>query len=155
MPITFACPNPDCGKRYTVPDDAAGRRTTCTACGMKMQVPAAAKGPPPDDEFEERPPLRRRSERDRDDFDDDLGDAPRPLARARGDKPSRGGFMDFVLFKFLIAPRILILLYWVLVVLIILGGLGFMVISFFSGDFVRILIGIFGGLLIMIIYPVL
>ncbi len=159
MPITFMCPNPDCGKSYTVPDEAAGRKTTCTRCGMRLQVPAASKGPPPPpdhDEIEERPRSRRRAD-DYDDADIDVEaeDGARSVARrGRGLVTSGGGFMDFVLFKFLIAPRILIVLYWVLVGLCILGGLGFMLMSLLSGQVASILVGILGGLLIMIVYPV-
>jgi hypothetical protein len=157
MSITFSCPNPGCGKRYTVPDDAAGRKTTCTSCGMRMQIPAGGQGPPlpPADVFEERSHSRGRPTAAFDDEFDVEPDDGRSVRRSRGGKPSRGGFMDFVLFKFLIAPRILIVLYWVLVVLVILGSLFFMVASFFTRDLVGILVGVFGGLLMMLVYPIL
>lgn len=36
--ITFSCPN--CGKRFSVPDDAAGKAGKCKACDARVQVPA-------------------------------------------------------------------------------------------------------------------
>ena len=38
MPIAFEC---GCGKSYSVPDDLAGRKTKCTACGVSLVVPSA------------------------------------------------------------------------------------------------------------------
>lgn len=35
--ITFSCPN--CGKRFTVPDEAAGKAGKCKACDAKVLVP--------------------------------------------------------------------------------------------------------------------
>jgi len=37
MPVTFAC---TCGKKYTAPDEAAGRATKCKACGATIRIPA-------------------------------------------------------------------------------------------------------------------
>ena len=45
MSITIQCPN--CGKRYTVDESAAGKVATCQACGVKMRIPAVAAAPPP------------------------------------------------------------------------------------------------------------
>ena len=45
MSITIQCPN--CGKRYTVDESAAGKVATCAACGVKMRIPAVAAAPPP------------------------------------------------------------------------------------------------------------
>jgi hypothetical protein len=47
--IVFACPNPDCRKRYKVPDDRAGKTATCAnpACGMRIQVPHPLPKPDP------------------------------------------------------------------------------------------------------------
>jgi hypothetical protein len=43
MPITFAC---SCGKKYSAPDEAAGRQTTCKACGAAVKIPGP-KAPTP------------------------------------------------------------------------------------------------------------
>lgn len=53
MPIAFNC---TCGKTLRVPDESAGRRAKCPACGAVVQVPAPEQEP----EFEvvEEPPPR-------------------------------------------------------------------------------------------------
>ncbi len=38
MSISFECPK--CGKHITAPDEAAGRRGACPACGEKCEIPA-------------------------------------------------------------------------------------------------------------------
>ncbi len=43
MPITFAC---SCGKKYTAPDEAAGKQTKCKACGAVVRIPAPRKSSP-------------------------------------------------------------------------------------------------------------
>lgn len=40
MPVTFAC---SCGKKYTAPDESAGKQTRCKACGAVVRIPAAKK----------------------------------------------------------------------------------------------------------------
>ena len=37
MPIRFACP--DCGKRYQVKDELAGKKAKCQACGKRLLIP--------------------------------------------------------------------------------------------------------------------
>jgi hypothetical protein len=39
MPIEFAC---ECGKKFKVADEYAGKRSKCTACGRPVVVPASA-----------------------------------------------------------------------------------------------------------------
>lgn len=48
MSITIQCPQ--CGKRYTVAESAAGKVATCKRCGVKMRIPAATPDaePPPE-----------------------------------------------------------------------------------------------------------
>ena len=43
MSITFAC---DCGKRYTVANELAGRQATCKVCGKVITVPRSAQKTP-------------------------------------------------------------------------------------------------------------
>jgi len=47
--IVFACPNPNCRKRYKVADNHAGKATTCTnpECGLRIQVPYPPCKPDP------------------------------------------------------------------------------------------------------------
>jgi hypothetical protein len=48
MGIEIECPQ--CGRRYTVPDNAAGKAAKCRACGAQIDVPAdPAGGPAPDE----------------------------------------------------------------------------------------------------------
>jgi hypothetical protein len=43
MPLTLACPS--CGKQFTVPDSAAGKRGRCPSCSTELQIPGI---PPPE-----------------------------------------------------------------------------------------------------------
>lgn len=42
MPVTFAC---SCGKKYTAPDEAAGKTTKCKACGASVKIPGGVAKP--------------------------------------------------------------------------------------------------------------
>lgn len=37
MPVAFAC---SCGKKYSAPDEAAGKQTKCKACGATIRIPS-------------------------------------------------------------------------------------------------------------------
>lgn len=39
MPLTFTC---SCGKKYSAPDEAAGKTTKCKACGASVKIPGPA-----------------------------------------------------------------------------------------------------------------
>ena len=43
MSIQIKCPNPACGKQYSLKDDQAGKTVRCEACGKPFQVPVPAK----------------------------------------------------------------------------------------------------------------
>jgi len=49
MAIEFRCV---CGKKLTVPDDAAGRKAKCPSCNAVVNVPGPTPPPTPDDEVE-------------------------------------------------------------------------------------------------------
>jgi hypothetical protein len=51
MAINFSCSS--CGKRFSVSEDRAGRRTKCSACGWGLTVPMESEWAPDDD-----PPAR-------------------------------------------------------------------------------------------------
>jgi hypothetical protein len=51
--ITIQCPQ--CGKRYSVPETAAGKVATCQGCGVKMRIPGAQPPPAPEPEPEPEP----------------------------------------------------------------------------------------------------
>lgn len=72
MPITFSCP---CGKTLRVPDEHAGKRVKCPACGAVGAVPSAE---PKFEVVEDEPkeqlaarPVARPATRRADDEDDD------------------------------------------------------------------------------------
>jgi len=160
MAIVITCPNPDCGRRYSVPDEAAGRTATCATCGAKIQIGMTGSPisqvpppPPPPGADDERHPPRKHTEVDVPSHDDSLISVARPSRR----RPTgKGGFGDFVLFRTLIAPWVMIILYWVVVVLIVLGSLGGMAFGFLANRGPGpIVLGLIGGLLGLIVGPFL
>src|SRR5262245_37961240 len=44
--IKVRCPNPACGKSYTVPLKFAGKRARCTECGAQTRIPALPTSAP-------------------------------------------------------------------------------------------------------------
>lgn len=77
MPIEFAC---DCGKKFKVPDEYAGKRSKCTACGNPVLVPTPPPPEPPAtvEESAEDAALRALTE------GDDPEPAPRTTSRYAG-----------------------------------------------------------------------
>jgi hypothetical protein len=102
---------------------------------------------------------------DDDDDDDDRDDeavSERPIKkkRKRGNA-SEGGFLGFLLFRKFIGDWILIILYWLIVGLCILGGLGVMVMGVIGGaraggGGAALLIGlaVLYGFLLIFVYPI-
>lgn len=149
MPINVICPNAGCQKRFTVPDNAAGKSATCTNCGTKIAIPAeggefeepapAKKRPKADfdtdDDRDDEPKSRKKGRKGRD--DDDFDDAP-PVRRRAPSVPGENPFVDFLMFRRMITPWIVMILYWVSVVLYIFGGLFSMI---FGGGFASVLYG--------------
>lgn len=42
MPIRVRCPNPECGRVFSLKDELGGKKVTCSRCGMTIPVPAAS-----------------------------------------------------------------------------------------------------------------
>lgn len=87
MAIHFAC---ECGARYSVQVERAGRRLKCLECGRRMKVPALPDG-------ERRTRERRQQERRRQRDTDDAGTRPREERRTgerRRRQRRRTGGMD-------------------------------------------------------------
>ncbi|MBN2491031.1 MAG: hypothetical protein JXQ29_09290, partial [Planctomycetes bacterium] len=66
--LSVSCPS--CAKRYSVPEEYAGKKFKCKDCGATVAVPAARKPPAPEPVAEEEAPEERRQ-------------APRPQPPAR------------------------------------------------------------------------
>ncbi len=105
------------------------------------------------DDGDDRITERRRRTRDDDDDDDD--DRPIKKKRKRGN-PMEGGFVGFLLFRKMVGDWILVILFWLLVVGCLLGGLALIVMSFISMRQLGAagLLGVGYGLLIIIVYPI-
>ncbi|MEN0109084.1 MAG: hypothetical protein AAF805_00025 [Planctomycetota bacterium] len=58
MPIQFSCPL--CARRFEVPDEAAGRKATCDACGKTITVPGERVSNFTRAETSDDPPLRNK-----------------------------------------------------------------------------------------------
>lgn len=96
---------------------------------------------------------------DRDEEDEE--DRPIRKKRRRGGDASEGGFLGFVLFRRFVGHWIIIILFWIAVVIIEIGGLVFMVIGIIAGArggggaALAILFTVGVSLLGMIVYPIL
>ncbi len=108
----------------------------------KPNAEAVDKRPPSrrqEREEEEDRPLRRPVENeDEDDYDD-----RRP---SRGGKARRrsGGMVDYLVFRKMVTPVIIQIVFWVLVGLVVLGGLIFFGLGIISGEGPAILVGLLG-----------
>jgi hypothetical protein len=100
---------------------------------------------------------------DDDDRDDDEEEDRRPIKKKkkRGD-PSEGGFMGFVTFRKFVGDWIIIIVFWILVAVSILGGLAAMVLGIIGGAraggggaVLLIGLGLLYGFLGVIVYPIL
>jgi hypothetical protein len=78
MPIEFAC---ECGKKFKVADEYAGKRSKCTACGQPVVVPMPAPVPSADSPTDEDAAFRALTE------GDDSEPAPRTTGGYAGAAP--------------------------------------------------------------------
>src|SRR5258708_29884112 len=111
MSVTIHCPH--CGARGNAPDHILGQSVRCSKCKKEFTAGGEA------DEWDEVP------DEPADDFDD-MDDAP-PPPRRRGGSGGRsrssggggggGGFGDFAAFRALVAPRFIVLIFWVAIVI--------------------------------------
>ena len=139
MSVTIHCPH--CGATGNAPDHILGQSVRCSKC--KKQFVAGG-------EEEEAP-----EEEPADSFDDMDEDSPAPPPKRKGKARSGGGggggswFVNFATFRTLIAPKIIVILYWVFVAFIILGGLAAIGLSFTQGA----LSGIITFFVMLIVIP--
>ena len=95
--------------------------------------------------------MARYEDDDDDDYDDD--DEPRSVRKRSRKGQESSGFVDFLLFRRMIAPVIIMIFYWILTSAVILGSLGFMVIALMYWPGVGKMLGLFMGLLYLVLGP--
>jgi hypothetical protein len=133
MSVTIHCPH--CGATGNAPDHIIGQSVRCSKC--KKQFVAGGEE---ESEIPEEEPV--------DDFDDMDDDAPPPSRRRGGRSRSGGGggggsgFADFATFRVLVAPRFIVIVFWVLVALYFLLSLVAIAGSLLTGQVIPILIGL-------------
>jgi hypothetical protein len=141
MSVTIHCPH--CGATGNAPDHILGQSVRCSKC-KKQFVAGGEEEPEQSEEIPEEEPA--------DNFDD-MDDAP-PPSRSRGRAPARrtsgggggGAFAEFATFRMLVAPRIIVILFWVAVAVFLLFALASIVMAFF--------VGVVYGLTMLIAVPI-
>ena len=142
MSVTIHCPH--CGATGNAPDHILGQSVRCSKC--KKQFVAGGEDEH-DEGIQEEAPA--------DDFDDMDDDAPPPprrrgggggRSRSSGGGGGGGGFGEFATFRTLVAPRVIVILFWVIIAFLILGILGAIVVSFFGGAM--------NGIVMLILAPI-
>lgn len=159
MPMTINCPH--CQAKVRAPESLIGKKVKCPTCKEQFTVEAeAAEAPAPapveqlaikqEAYAESKPPAPP------DDDDDDADEEEKPRRRKRG----RGGddFADFVFFRKMITPFVVQVVYFIASGAVILGGLvqmGLGLFALINGQIMAMLIGFFGGMLLIAIGLVL
>lgn len=155
MAVTITCPH--CGAAGNAPDHIIGQTVRCSKCKQSFvaggapaaaappPLPAASAPPPPPapvvEDYEEEPAARRRRRDEGDEYDD----APAPRRSVRGGST----MMDYVTFRRMITPIAIMAVFYIALVLAVLGSLGLMVFALLRGEFG----GVFAGLLGLVIGP--
>ncbi len=138
-----------CGASGNAPDQILGQQVRCSKCkqsflaaGNSPPPPASPfavdeePAPPPEDEGEGegfptnddigRPPARRSPRRDEGD------DEVIPRNRLRG--PAGGGsFVDFLMFRRMVAPYLIVIMFWLMLIGVVVSSLGMIVVGFSAG----------------------
>ncbi|HEY2908899.1 MAG TPA: DUF4282 domain-containing protein [Gemmataceae bacterium] len=161
---------PECDATYNITEAHVGRKLTCKNCstrlivterGLERKNAAAASAPPPASEFafegggEDRPhsrgrdrddddesPRRPRKSRGRRDDHDDDNDGDR--GRSRGRRPDTGPrpMKDYLAFRKMIVPLIIQVIFWFFTAVILIGAVGYLIMSLASGVTAAILTGL-------------
>jgi hypothetical protein len=122
MSVTIHCPH--CGAAGNAPDHIIGQSVRCSKCKQSF----VAGG---EDEPEDAP-----DERDESEEDFDVPPPPRKgkaRARSGGGGGGESGFGDILMFRTLVGPTIVVIVFWLAVVGMILGTLGMIGMSFMFG----------------------
>jgi hypothetical protein len=153
MSISVACPH--CGKKIKAPDNLAGKTARCPSCQRTFLVPANIPAPPSvpqasreavfsfdrPEQVEENGPFEH---------EDVAGSTPPGPER-------RNSFVDYLLFRKMVAPVIIQVLFWFGVAGAIMAGLAYMGIGI---SIMKVSVGMgvltmLGGLAEMVIGPLL
>jgi predicted Zn finger-like uncharacterized protein len=148
MPVSVICPS--CNARMRAPDSSLGRQVKCPRCQHTFVASA--------DEEESSPPLPPPEEPE--DFDDLDEPSRRRRSPASGDS---GTLVDFLLFRRMIAPWVIQLIFWLGVVgcvgyglVLIVGGLiGAAYSRDAGGGLLLLMFALFGGVVTMVLGPIL
>jgi hypothetical protein len=150
-----------CGATGNAPDQILGQQVRCSKCkksfvaGGEQQDDlssiTADEPPPPEDEDEGFPTnedIASRLSRSRDNDNDD--DDHQPVMRRPTRKQGGGSFVDFITFRRMVAPYIIMILFWLGTVLTLIGAVGSMIAGIVGGAPVP---GVVGGLVMLIVGP--
>ncbi len=137
-----------CGASGNAPDKILGQQVRCSKCKKSFLAEDASAAPPaspfalddpapppPDDEEEGfptgdeigQPPARRSSPRDDEDEDP-------PIRSIRKRPAGGGGFVDLLMFRRMIAPSLIIILFWMGLVGVVVSSIGMIGLGFAAGS---------------------
>jgi hypothetical protein len=154
-----------CGATGNAPDQILGQQVRCSKC--KQSFMAGGSPPSPlssivDDVQEEpdyadegfptgediaKPRVRRGARRD----DDDDDDSPRHRIRKRGSS----GLTDLLMFRRMVAPYLIMIVFWIGTVATIIGALALMGFGVASGETQGLIVGLVGGFLGLFLGPLI
>src|SRR4051794_11990811 len=138
MSVTIHCPH--CGAAGNAPDHILGQSVRCSKC--KQSFVAGGEEPQEDSDVPDE---------SADQFGD-IDDMPAPPRRSGGKSRAArsgggGGFGDVLMFRTMVAPWIILVVFWLGIVSVVLSAFGLIIGSFFSGSVLTIILCLFGGLL--------
>ena len=145
MAVTIACPH--CGAAGSAPEQIVGQQVRCSKCKQSFMAGGPPPGPPPPMMDEVRPqsgPIPR----PRDSADE--VDVRRPPAPA-----GSSVFIEFLTFRKMVTPTLIIILFWVLVAFILLGALFAFIAGIFSGGGIGTIVSVFFVLLLGVPFGIL
>jgi len=129
MPVVIACPT--CQQKVRIGENLLGKQVKCPQCKNPFIAVDPNAVPPPatswegitpksEFAFDAPAPLPTTVEPSREDFDDEKAPA-RPSERPR--KSGGSTFVDYLLFRRMVTPGVIIVLFYVGVVALIIGGI--------------------------------
>ena len=135
MAVTIACPH--CGAAGSAPEQIVGQQVRCSKCKQSFMAGGPPPAPPP------MPPMadERRSPSGpfptSRDYPDDV-DVRRPTGPT-----GSSVFVEFLTFRKMVTPTLIIILFWVLVAFILLGALFAFFAAIFSGGGIGPILAVF------------